>query len=498
MMETVNQKIKAASAEFIAYSYIMLFIYAAANKLLAFDSFQVQLAQSPLLSAFAGWISWLVPALEIMIALGLMAKKCRPVFLFLSFTLMAMFSVYIAIMLYCSPFVPCSCGGILEKLGWEEHLAFNVLFVLLGIMGFLLETAGTRTAFRKASAITAGLLLGTAIVAVLFLVSEDMIRHRNNFTRRFPHHPAELRHELDLKSEAYYIAGSGNGAVFLGSHASPLTVTVVDSALHRVNKFAIALETKKRPYNSLRITVAPPHFFVSDGTETFIFRGRTADWKARLWSDRNAYFNAIVPIDSTAVAIRAISSQNHENVLGILKGGSGGSVSLHPLLEKQIDGIFDTAGSLLYNPQVKKLLYVYAYRNEFFITDARMAGKTVGHTIDTVSRVKIKVAFVGSEKGSKIASPALKVNNAAATFGNYLFVHAALMGKFEPRSMWDEASVIDAYAISDQSYRFSFYVYGKRKKKMRDFILTQDRLYALVGQYLTVYRLRDTFYEKKQ
>ena len=53
--------------ELICLLYILLFVYAAVSKLLDFENFQVQLGQSPLLSAFAGWVAWIVPIVEIII-----------------------------------------------------------------------------------------------------------------------------------------------------------------------------------------------------------------------------------------------------------------------------------------------------------------------------------------------------------------------------------------------------------------------------------------------
>jgi len=48
----------------IAYLFILLFVYASASKLLDFETFRIQLAQSPLLSAYAGIIAWVVLGLN--------------------------------------------------------------------------------------------------------------------------------------------------------------------------------------------------------------------------------------------------------------------------------------------------------------------------------------------------------------------------------------------------------------------------------------------------
>src|SRR5690606_4268444 len=125
--------------EIISYLFVLLFVYAAVSKLLDFENFQVQLGQSPLLSAFAGIISWVVPLLELVIAFLLMIPRLRKMGLYAAFTLMVMFTAYIIIILNFSSFVPCSCGGVLEQLGWTEHLIFNLFFVLLAVIGIVLS-----------------------------------------------------------------------------------------------------------------------------------------------------------------------------------------------------------------------------------------------------------------------------------------------------------------------------------------------------------------------
>lgn len=124
--------------EIICALFITLFMYAAVTKLFDYHKFVVQIAQSPLLTAFASWIAWVIPAVEILISVGLIIPRFRIIALYGGFTLMIMFTLYIIAILNFSMYIPCSCGGILEKLGWKEHLAFNIGFVLLAILGIAL------------------------------------------------------------------------------------------------------------------------------------------------------------------------------------------------------------------------------------------------------------------------------------------------------------------------------------------------------------------------
>ncbi len=51
---------------------------------------------------------------------------------------MVMFTAYIVLITRFSDYVPCSCGGVLEKLSWDQHLVFNIGFVVLGFMAIVI------------------------------------------------------------------------------------------------------------------------------------------------------------------------------------------------------------------------------------------------------------------------------------------------------------------------------------------------------------------------
>src|SRR5690606_38729529 len=93
------KKYREFTINVIRVLFIVLFVYAATSKLLDFETFTVQLAQSPLLSAYAGIVAWAVPGLEILIAILLTIPKYRIPALYVAFTLMVMFTAYIYIIL---------------------------------------------------------------------------------------------------------------------------------------------------------------------------------------------------------------------------------------------------------------------------------------------------------------------------------------------------------------------------------------------------------------
>jgi uncharacterized membrane protein YphA (DoxX/SURF4 family) len=491
----LNVKIKSIILESICLLYVLLFIYAAVSKLLDFENFRVQLGQSPLLSAFAGSIAWIVPILELFISLLIVLKRWRLIGLFAAFSLMIMFTAYIFIILNYSSFVPCSCGGILEKLGWTEHFFFNLFFIMLAAAGILILALEVPQAHRisepavLASAFSLSIFISIGIVVLLFMVSEDIIHHRNNFVRRFPGDATKVN-EIDLQFNSYYFAGAANDEIYLGNYTAPLLVTSLDTVLQKRKEFKIHPNRTNFLFQSVQVRVLPPNFYLIDGSVPVIFKGNIKDWNAYVKWNGATTFSHYQLIDSLTLAFRSNNTIKGESELGSLYFGSKPRTRFNAdLLQKQIDGIFDVDGTLHYDIDLQKLVYVYLYRNQFTVADQTLNLNYRGKTIDTISKAQIKVVNVVSRQERKLTTPPLIVNKTSAVCENLLFVNSALLGKYEPSEMWKEASIIDIYNLNTNSYQGSFYVYNIKKEKLKNFFVRDNNFYGFIGQHLVHYKL---------
>lgn len=118
--------------------FALLFLYAASSKVFEFDLFKAQIGKSPLITNYANLIAWIIPILEIVISLALFIHRIQLAALYAAFSLMLIFTMYIAFILTLSPYVPCSCGGILSRMGWAEHLVFNIGCTIVSVVGIFL------------------------------------------------------------------------------------------------------------------------------------------------------------------------------------------------------------------------------------------------------------------------------------------------------------------------------------------------------------------------
>lgn len=131
-------RLKKITVEIICLLFIVLWTYAALSKLMEYNTFKTQISKSPYITDFAGIISWGIPAVELIIALSLTQKRTKLIGLYASFFLMLLFSSYIYSLMHFSFHVPCSCGGILSQLGWQEHLYFNIVLTVLALTTILI------------------------------------------------------------------------------------------------------------------------------------------------------------------------------------------------------------------------------------------------------------------------------------------------------------------------------------------------------------------------
>src|SRR5258708_8579548 len=224
--------VRKLAIETIAFLFILLFMYAAINKIIHFEKFTIQIGQSPLLTGFGNSIPWLVITAEIVTSILIAVPALRLQAFLFAFSLMVMFTLYIITILNFSPYVPCSCGGVLERLGWSEHLIFNSMFVVLSLVAialqarenemnrFMKQGINHRTPLRKRIllATVSCFLASCGIVGSLLFLSDHIRQRPGSFLRQFRPHPIVELESKNVGYNSYYIAGGTKHTVYLGNY----------------------------------------------------------------------------------------------------------------------------------------------------------------------------------------------------------------------------------------------------------------------------------------
>jgi putative oxidoreductase len=126
--------------EGIAGLLMLLFLYASISKFLDFKTFTGEIRNQPLPRSWIPFLIWGIPLLEVAISVALLFEYTRLPAFYVSLTLMSLFTIYAAaILLHFFPRIPCSCGGVIRKLTWRQHLVLNLFFVAISALGIRLQ-----------------------------------------------------------------------------------------------------------------------------------------------------------------------------------------------------------------------------------------------------------------------------------------------------------------------------------------------------------------------
>ncbi|WP_336702911.1 MauE/DoxX family redox-associated membrane protein [Chryseobacterium indologenes] len=474
----------------VCFFFILLFCYAAISKIMDFETFQVQITQSPLLNIISGLVSYGILAVELVVCGLLIFERSRILGLYASFTLMILFTFYIYIILHYSEFVPCSCGGILEKMDWNTHLLFNIICVIIAgtvlILKIKISSHGIMRPVILLSLIS--VLCGISLI-LLYQRSEYMLIKENNFTRRLLKHSFDLEKKYNIELDSYYFAGSSEDSIYLGNSKSPFVYYSIDAKLNYLKQHPVIPDQFNFEFKSPRIKVIHPNFYFFDGTVPVIYQGIVGKEKMHTISFHQSYFLQLQPMREDHFAMTGYSKKEDIQALGLLSTGFYPSAVLKPnLLEKINDGIFDTDGKLLFDETVQKLVYVYNYRNQFVVADQHLDHSYTYHTIDNLQIPKIEVTQL-PDGTKKMTNPSTIVNKNAFVYKGVLFIESPRMGKSEDKKQWKKSFSIDLYAISEQKYLGSFYLPKISDSSMTGMMVSNNTLFTIIGNELIRYRL---------
>ena len=140
--------------EIICSLLVLLFLYTSLSKWLDFKTFTDEMNNQPFPNWMTPWLVWIVPVGEALIVLSLLFEKTRMAGLWASSVLMLLFTIYTALILMrVFHRVPCSCGGVIKQLTWNQHLVFNLFFTGISIAGVFIKKGDRRDRTTKTHAL---------------------------------------------------------------------------------------------------------------------------------------------------------------------------------------------------------------------------------------------------------------------------------------------------------------------------------------------------------
>lgn len=164
-----RKKIITISYKLLRAAMLLFWLYAGLDKIWQLGAFQIALQQQPVISFMAPLLFWLLPLLEIGLAvlLALPAYQLQRWGWWGSIVLISLFSVYIGLgVLDVYAQKPCMCTSFLSQISWNTHLLVNLLILGLSILGLLL---GDRCRNIKLEAPADTTVIKLSVIAFLLL-----------------------------------------------------------------------------------------------------------------------------------------------------------------------------------------------------------------------------------------------------------------------------------------------------------------------------------------
>lgn len=469
----------------VSYFFMLLFFYAAVSKLMDFERFQVQLAQSPMFGNYSNGGVYLTIASELTVVFMLLLKRYRLTGLYAALGLMTAFTVYIYAILNYSDSIPCSCGGILENMDWNTHLLFNLLCVALAIVGVYSASALNKT--KVAARIAGVMLLPSVLVFLIFY--PHLNDNKGLFTRKMIHPFREHIQTLLLPADHYYFAGHHGDSVFLAHHQTPLLLSTIAPDFKTITTDTIRLNHYNYDFVSVTIDVWYPYFSVYDGKVPVIFEGQLPSLKAYNTGIDRLYFSRLYMLAPHRYIFKTMMVKTKESEIGILNTATKKYWINPDVLQTRSNGVFDTDGRTSIDREKKQMYYTNLYSSEITKTDFELQHIERKHTIDSLTPVELETKTLKNGQTKLLRAPP-EINRFQCIADQKLYNVSKMRGRNESYRDFRKNDVIDVYDVSALKYLHSFYLKNEERSKIRGILSTKHYLYVLTGRKITRYTYR--------
>ncbi|NQX38438.1 hypothetical protein SAMN05421820_101459 [Pedobacter steynii] len=321
------------------------------------------------------------------------------------------------------------------------------------------------------------------ILAVYFY---NLSKISYNFQRNIDYNVLEIK-AFDLGFNSYYIAGHKGNKVYLGNYTIQnileIDTSLTDAISHQIDYAGSAKGLLHR------VQVDSNHFYLSYGPDKSLYHGLTGTWKAKAVSIKHPYFYNVTALNESAFIYEYVSSRTQENSLRKMSKFQS-EIENDTIFEKQVDGLFCTAGTSVFSRKNRLFVYVYFYRNEVLVIDSNLKLVKKFSTIDPISRANVNVSTIESTGAKVLASGATIVNVRCAIWKDYLLVQSKIIGKHEDELRFKNSTVIDIYDLNNSSYLSTLYIPNQQEEPITQLSVIGDHIYTLSGRYLSRYTIK--------
>lgn len=330
------------------------------------------------------------------------------------------------------------------------------------------------------------IIAGAGAVLLFFLPDKPA---KNGFTRGKIYHAKKMR-ELNIKYNSYYISGLSDRRIYFGNYTAPLSM--FDCSYNLRDTLYERLPFTYTPtinWQLAKMQIDSPYVYLTEYKTPSLVSAMLPFKQEMRYDLKGINADMLQVLSPKSLLINGYDNELKQKVLQkfILQPEPKQTNRYVHLTEQ--DGNFSVDGFMFFNKEKGAVLFAYYYKNKFVCLDTNLNVRFNGNTIDTNVIPKMKITEIESNgrKSRTMTKPPLYVNKRGKSYGNYIYIHTALIADNEDPHTFEKHEVIDVYDLQDGKYSHSLYLPKYKGQRLTDFAVKSSVLIALFDRGVVMY-----------
>ena len=324
-----------------------------------------------------------------------------------------------------------------------------------------------------------------AIIAALAFLSKNSHEKKNGFNRRLFNARLSPVQQVSFPATVNRLIGSCNGQLYFQGN-SPYQIYTTDQTLGSLKTISLSTLPDTKLNSGVRMYLQGRHLYISCRNLPGIIdydldTGTPQQHTIPYFYSKEAY------ILHDRFILRANDQQSKDPLFVKLNLGNTTQREEDHFSGKSGNSGFPTDGILYYDSTTHQACYTYFYRNGFICMDTNLTVTLQARTIDTITKIPIQIAHVGTS--FTMNQPPPFVNYGGAVAAGKLFLQSMLPADNEYALDFRENTVIDVYSLTNGAYKGSFYIPAYNGKPLHQFHVIDKRMFAIYGKTVVQYDL---------
>ncbi len=320
--------------------------------------------------------------------------------------------------------------------------------------------------------------------SIYFYLNKAQRSRQGQFQRNFVTPPKELlRKDLD-PAGVYYFAGKDENSIWLGNEKAPLELLTIAidkgfSVIGKTLPIRASFERGQLAY------VNYPFYIFINGRKRLVQSGMLTSSQPIHTDTISLSFDVAGAAADSAFWLRVSTDKGFQ--LGYYKLGhtlkETSALTTRGLSALSRDGI------LLYDERMHLSAYVYFYRNSFLLFDKEGKASKAVNTIDTVSFAQVDLGKPDMKGTRRKNTSTQSINYRADISNSYMYIYSRARTSAQADVNRDSI-VIDAYAVNENRYVYSFLVLKKfNNEVIQDLRIVYPYIFLLVKTKVIILKM---------